>query len=280
MKPSRGLVPWAPAAFEYWAGLATNGPLARDVRDAALMLDVMAGPVVGEPYGGPRFESSLLDACDREPDKLRIAFTTDQPHGTMDAEVRDTFLEAVAAFEGMGHELTEASPDLGGLFEPFKTIVAGNSAAAVMALGEIALPQFESSTLAAIMLGHERTAAQYCDAVNTARNSSARIMQFWSEYDFLLTPTLTKLPPASGAMPSKVDMDTRWQEYLDWLAYTYPFNITGQPAVSVPAGWSSAGNLPIGLQIIGRMGADDHVLGLAAAYEAARPWADRRPSLD
>ena len=179
----------------------------------------------------------------------------------------------------MGLDVVEAFPGFSGLFEPFMTIV-GNSAAAVEALGETALPKFESSTLAAIMLGHRRTAAEYCAAVNTARNESARIMTFWSEYDFLLTPTLTLLPPRSGAMPSRPNMDTRWQEYLDWLAFTYPFNITGQPAISVPAGWSRNENLPIGLQIVGQMGADDRVLGLAAAFETARPWADRRPALD
>jgi Asp-tRNA(Asn)/Glu-tRNA(Gln) amidotransferase A subunit family amidase len=79
-------------------------------------------------------------------------------------------------------------------------------------------------------------------------------------------------------MPSAEDYDTRWHDYLDWLAFTYPFNLTGQPAVSIPCAWSRAG-LPIGLQIVGRTGDDAAVLALAAAFEAARPWHQRRPDV-
>jgi amidase len=278
-KPTRGRVPSAPKSFETWAGLATNGPLARTVADAALMLDVIAGPVVGEPYGVPAPDASFLSACERAPQGLRIAFAHEPAHGTLDDEVRAAFLDAVAALEGLGHTVAEVDPGLGGLGGAFMTIIEGNTAAMLAALlPDEDLAKLEPSTLAMAHRGWQATAADYCAAVDLARRESARIMGLWTQYDVLVTPTLTQPAPRHEAMPSAGDYDTRWHDYLDWLAFTYPFNLTGQPAISIPCAWNEAG-LPIGLQIVGRTGDDATVLALAAAIEAARPWEQRRPDL-
>lgn len=278
LKPTRGRVPSAPAAYELWSGLATHGPLARTVRDTALMLDVMSGPVVGEPYGMPRPEESFLSACDRRVPRLRLAYTVTPGHGSVDPEVKEAVHRAAQVFEELGHEVQDAGPDLGGLREAFITIVAAQAAALMPSIPEPRLADLESSTLALMVRGQALTAADYCAAVDLVRKGSARIMQFWERYDVLLTPTMTQLPPRVGALPSSDDLETRWRETTDLGAFTYPFNMSGQPGLSVPAEWSREG-LPIGVQLVGRYGAEADLLAMAARYEEASPWADRRPQL-
>ncbi|MBJ7597037.1 MAG: amidase [Candidatus Nephthysia bennettiae] len=278
LKPTRGRVSGAPAAYEAWAGLATDGPLARTIRDVALMLDVIAGPVAGEPYGLPQ-AMPFLAACDRRPSKLRLAYTALPAHGQIHSEVKDALVRVVRTFREMGHEVEEASPDLTGLRAAFITIVGGNVGALKKRVPPEKLGDLEPSTVNLMLSGHSLTAADYCEAVNTARTRAAAIMGFWREYDFLLTPTMTQLPPLLGAMPSSFELDAIWDEITDLGAFTYPFNVTGQPSLSVPAGWSIEHKLPIGVQIVGEYGSESELLALAACYEEAQPWIDRRPQL-
>ncbi|OEJ93683.1 amidase [Streptomyces thermolilacinus] len=278
LKPTRGRTSWAPASQEQWAGYVVNGPMARTVRDAALMLDVMAGPVVGEPYGLPAPAGSFLAACDRPPERLRVAYTATPPHGAVAPEVREVFEETVSAFASLGVEMVEAAPDLGGLLDPMLTVMAANVAAMVRGVAPEHLAELESTTLDIALHGERIGAVEYCTAITAAQNRAADVLRFWTRHDVLLTPTLTVLPPVLGAAPEGPGFQERWREYADWLAFTYPFNITGQPAISLPAG-RAAGNLPVGVQLVGAPGAEDRLLGLAAAFERARPWADARPPL-
>ncbi len=253
--------------------------MARTVRDVALMLDIMAGPVVGEPYGLQPPAESFLSSCDRAPGRLRVAYSTTPPHGAIDPEVRNLFLASLAAFEEMGHDVVEAAPELDGFYDPFMAIVTANTAALTTLIDPARLADLEPSTIALMLRGQALSAADYCAAIDTARTRAAAALRFWTRYDVLLTPTLTLPPPLDGTMPGHQDLDRRWREYADFLAFTYPFNITGQPAISVPCGWTSEANLPVGLQIVGAPGREDQILSLAAAFEAARPWADRRPQV-
>ncbi len=280
MKPTRGRVPLAPGAYEAWAANVTNGPIARSVRDVALLLDVIAGPVVGEPYGVAPPERPFLEACDEAPPRLRIGFLADPPDGAaLDSEVREAFEDAVRTLESLGHHLVETDPGLGGLRSAYMTIKQGNTAALLASsVADESLAELESNTLAIAQRGLAKTAADYCLAVDFVRNEAARIMRHWTEIDVLATPTLTKLPLRNGVIPAIADYDERWTFCLDWHAFTFPFNVTGQPAISVPAG-RSAGDLPVGLQLVGRTGDDAGLLALAAAYEEARPWRDRHPEL-
>ncbi len=279
LKPTRGRVPGAPASYEAWAGLATDGPMARTVRDVALMLDVIGGPVVGEPYGLPAPKVPFLAACERQPQRLRLAYTVSPPHGHAHLDVKEAILGVVRTFQEMGHEVKEASPDLTGLRGVFNTIVASNAAVQARMVPPAKLGELEPSTVNVMLFGHSLGAADYCAAVNTARQRAAGIMAFWQEHDFLLTPVMTQLPPSVGAMPSSFDLATIWDEITDLGAFTYPFNLTGQPGISVPAGWSRDYGLPIGIQIVGAYGSEAELLALAARYEEARPWIGRRPEL-
>ena len=270
MRPSRGLVPWAPIAYEYWGALATNGPMARTVADARTMLEVMAGPVVGEPYGvsiAPRSAS----AGDRP---WRIAVAVTPPHGIVDDAVLDVVRRAQATLSALGHEVEEIELDLTGLREPWEVVVEASTAmTAEHMVGDAGLSRLESNTLALALRGRQRSAADYAHAMHEMRNRSALIMQGTEQYDAILTPTLTQ-----PAMPLEERLDTesheeRWSRYLDWLAFTYPINCTGQPAISLPGGLSQSG-LPIGVQLIGRMGDDAGVLTIAQTFEDAQPWHD------
>lgn len=270
MRPSRGLVPWAPIAYEYWGALATNGPMARTVADARTMLDIMAGPVVGEPYGVSIAPRSAW-AGDRP---LRIAVAVTPPHGTVDPEVLAVVRNAQATLSALGHEVEEIDLDLTGLKTPWEVVVEASVAmTAEHMVGDARLAQLESNTLALALRGRQRSAADYAFAMHDMRNRSALIMQATEQYDAVLTPTL-----AQPALPLDVQLDSetheeRWTRYLDWLAFTYPINCTGQPAISIPGGLSQQG-LPIGIQFIGRMGDDAGVLSVAEAFEHAQPWQD------
>ncbi|GGZ38423.1 6-aminohexanoate-cyclic-dimer hydrolase [Streptomyces inusitatus] len=278
LKPTRGRTPWAPATQEQWAGYVVNGQMARTVRDAALMLDATAGPVAGEPYGLPGPSGSFLAACDRPPERLRVAYTATPPHGTVVPEVREIFERAVSVFADLGAETVEASPDLGGLLDPLLTVIAANVAAMVRGVPRERLSELEPTTLDVALHGERLGAADYSSAVAAAQSRAAGIIRFWTRFDVLLTPTLTVLPPPLGTAPAGQGFTERWREYADWLAFAYPFNITGQPAISLPAG-RAARNLPVGVQLVGAPGAEARLLGLAAAFERARPWADEPPRL-
>ncbi len=274
IKPTRGRVPWAPVSHEFWAGIATNGPMARTVRDAALMLDVISGPVVGEPYGVPLPSEPFLKACEKEPPKYRFAYTTSPPHGEVGPEVKKVFMEGVKTLESLGHHVEEASPDLTELQDIFMCIIKVNTASTFKML-QIPLDMHDELTSNALQLaiqGFDISGVEYNDAVIQARMRSAQIMEFWQKYDFFLTPTLTQLPPKIDEMSRILDY-----EALDWLAFTYPFNLTGQPAVSLPCGWSEKGNLPVGLQIVGPTASEDRLISLSAQFESASPWQDRQP---
>jgi amidase len=267
MKPSRGRVPWAPIAHEYWAAIATNGPLARSVEDARIMLEVMAGGVVGEPYGVST--ASAQASADRP---LRIGMSVAPCHGRVEAEVAGKVEQAAQTLRQLGHAVEPCEFDLSGLKDDWMTIVEANTAMTIKhVIGDGGLAGLEANTLALGRRGFEKSAADYAFAVHRVRLRSGEIMQAAEGYDFILTPTLTAPAPAIDPDIDALTHEERWNRYLDWLAFTYPINCTGQPAISLPGGLSDGG-LPIGIQLIGRMGDDYGLLALAGAFEQAQPW--------
>jgi amidase len=274
LKPARGRVTAAPVFGEQWAGFATSGPIARTVRDVATMLDVMAGPVVGDPYWAPPPPHPFVDAVKLRPKKLRLAAIAETKLGAIDPEVTAAFKSACDAFREMGHSVETIKLDPGArLIDPAMAVISGNVASIPFKNLDLVDPNVRGTWEAGQKIG----AGRYVTEVATVHNIAREIIQQLAAFDALLTPTLTRPAVLIGSLPS--NPDRAFEEIFAWLAFTFPFNCTGQPAFSLPNGFSKSG-LPIGLQIVGRQADEIGIISLAAEFEEARPWRDKHPPVD
>lgn len=276
IKPTRGRVSFSPSAAEPWAGLLHSGPLARTVADAAAMLDAMSGPGMGDCSAllAPR---GLRAACNQPPGRLRVAFSTTVPGGELDPEVDSAFADALNVLRGFGLEPVADAPDLAALPELFAVLIEAVFAGIAATLDLSQLEMLEITSRQLIERGARIPAGTFLATVDAAYRESVRILRFWDKYDVLVTPTVPWVPPPRERLPLTEDYEAKWAHYGIWEAFTAPWNLTGQPAISVPCPRPSPAGLPIGLQLVGRYGAEAELLSLAAAYEAVAPWADRRP---
>lgn len=268
-KPSRGRISLGPILSEGWAGLAQQGVLARTVADAAAGLDAMCGHLPGDPYWAESPPQPFLDSVTAPAGSLRIAFTT-KADSRIDPEV-SACVQAIAKLcESLGHQVTEASPDTRDLRATHKVItqvgIATNPVKDTTVLDPLNQLAFQAAGAV--------SGVDYARAVNRMRSICRSVIAFWDRYDVLITPTLTKPAPKIGELGA--DPATARDENLDWLTFTYPYNSTGQPAISLPLGVTQ-GSLPIGVQLVGPPRGDQLILALAGELEAAAPWSDRRP---
>jgi len=276
LKPSHGRVPHR-GGFPGFAHVSHVGPITRTVRDAALMLDVIAGGDDRDRASLPREPGSYLEACEGDVKGLHVAWTADLGYARVDSRVAEICGDAAAEFESLGCHVEVVNPGWENLEEAFTTLIAAQFYAAWSDELPAAEERLDPTLVKFIRRGGSITARDYLRA-------RARVAEYWEEvrafserFDLLLTPTTAVAPfAAGGKAPREIDGES--VSVLGWMPFTYPFNLTGQPAVSVPAGLTADG-LPVGLQIVGRRHADRAVLAAAAAYEAARPWSARRPAL-
>ncbi len=271
IKPQFGRVPRYPI-FHGGEMITHEGPLARTVRDAALMLDVMAGPHWGDVYSIPAPDVSFSDSMDRGVKGLRIAWSPDLGYAKVDPEVRMICERAAQGFEQMGSRVEEAHPGFDNPESHTGTLFGADHLEAFSPLGplEELVNKVDPLTAAMLYFAGELKATDYVKAMFAKQELGAKAGRFFRTYDLLLTPTLT-------APPLPVDSDDPIG-FMRWVAFTISFNLTGQPAASIPAGWTSDG-LPVGLQIVGRAYDEATVFRAAAAFEEAHPWAHRRPPL-
>ena len=274
VKPSFGRVPQTPG-FPGWDHIGTTGPLARTVRDAAAVLDVIAGGDDRDRTSLPREPGSYLQACDQDVRGLHVAWTPDLGYAAVDERVLEICGNAAAEFEGLGCHVEVVNPGWESPEEAFATIVAAQFYAAWADALPAREADMDASLVRLIRRGGAVTAREYLTAMAKVSAYWQEVHIFLARFDLLLTPTAAVPPFALGA---GVPREIAGQEVsrLGWMPFTYPFNLTGQPAASVPAGWTEDG-VPVGLQIVGRRHADRTVLAAAAAFEAACPWRDRRP---
>jgi aspartyl-tRNA(Asn)/glutamyl-tRNA(Gln) amidotransferase subunit A len=268
LKPSHGRIPYAPAgALEL---LVSEGPLARTVADAALLLDALAGPDPRDrlslPLDGPPFR----EACDGAVEGLRIAWSPDLGHAELAPEVAAVTAAAAASFAALGAHVEEVDP---GWPDPHDELVALFATAyAGLELDGYGLEdpppdarrELDPGLARVVELGTRYSAAELTSVHLRRLRYCEQVRRFMERFDLLLTPTLPVTAFAAGADHPEGTTD------YGWVPFTYPFNLTGLPAISVPAGL--AGGLPVGLQIVGRWRDDRTVLNAAAAYERARPW--------
>ncbi|MGB6553509.1 MAG: amidase [Candidatus Binataceae bacterium] len=271
IKPSRGRLTYAPHRGEAWGGFATRGPIARSVRDAALMLDVLSGPIVGDPYWAAPPARPFAEAPRAAARKLRLAVIAETELGPVDPDVGAAFDGACAAMRELGHRVERIALDPGAMLL--------DCARSLICVGIAAIPIADLDAVDPVVRemyhhGKKLSAAEYVNLVAVMHNTARAIVQALDPFDALLTPTMTMPPMRNGTFPSRPEL------YLDelwtWIAFEYPANATGQPAITLPAGFSRGG-LPIGFQIVGRPAGEFDLITLAAQYEAARPWSHLRP---
>lgn len=273
LKPSRGRITYAPHRGEAWGGYATRGPIARSVRDVAMMLDVIAGPVTGDPYWAPPPARPFEDAVQVVPKNLKLASIATSKLGEVDREVAAAFESACVTMRELGHQVEPLDLDPGAMLLDCTRIL--------ICVGIAAIPVADPDLIEPVVremyeFGRKVSAADYVNLIATMHNVARSIVERLEPYDALLTPTMTQPAMKNSSFPSAPDRYLT--ELWTWIAFEYPFNATGQPAITIPAGSSRAG-LPIGLQIVGRPNGEFDLLSLAAAFEAARPWRHLRPLL-
>ena len=278
-KPSYGRIPHHPRAINVFIGLHTEGFLTRTVRDAAILMDVTAGPDLRDFESLPREVSSFTEALEDGIEGARIAFSIDLGYAAVDEEVERVVREAVKAFEKAGAEVEEVQlklPDVGQL------LVAKTLSEVLAAMRErmdewrnVAYPMY----LALLETAEAVKGVDYAMAQAAREALWNALRGVFREYDFLVTPTTAVPPFKIEDIPGPTRIAGRDVEpIIGWIPFTYPFNFTKQPAASLPAGLTRD-RLPVGLQIVGRPLDDLGVLRASAAYERVRPWSDWRPPI-
>lgn len=284
MKPTRGRVSMAPLG-ETLAGAGVQHAVTRSVRDSAALLDVIAGPVSGDPYAVPPPGRPYRDEVGAGPGRLRIAFSTTAANGAAVAdEVKTAVKEAVELCRSLGHTVEEATPeyDWEPLQRAFGVVMGANARRTIEARaagGPIFPENFEKLTFAAAEFGRTLAVVDYIAATQAMHRAGRQIAPFFDQYDVHLTPVLTRPSIALGSVDTNThDFEKYLADMFALIPFTYVQNMTGQPAMSVPLHWTREG-LPIGVQFAGKFGEEAALFRLAGQLERARPWRNRKPAL-
>lgn len=289
LKPTRGRTPQGPDASERLSGLGVDFALTRTVRDAAALLDAVSGPGIGEKYFAAPPERPYAQEAGTPPGRLRIAMMTRAWSGVpVDKEYTDTVATICRELAALGHEVEEASPQVD--WERFidANLPIWTASVADTALGlaharnvDLGPDVLEAVTLACVEYGRRLTALDLLQALRLCNTITRNVSAFFHSYDVLVTPTVAAPPPALGTLDqNEPNLDPRgWLNKLfELIPFTPLFNMTGQPAMSLPLGQSSEG-LPIGVQLVARYGDEATLLRLAGQLEQALPWNARHPSI-
>jgi len=275
-KPTLGRVAAAPT-FGGLETLSHTGPMTRTVRDAALAMSIIAGPDPRDLSSLPDDGTDWLGAPDGGLGDLRAAWTPDWGYAAVDPEVRRITESSVRRLAQAGARIEDASPPFPDPADAFGVLFPAAVAARLEGYLGRWRAKMDPGLVQYIEMGLRPSAVQFVQAANVRRTLNDAFRQFFATHDLLLTPTLAAPPLPLGQHAYK-EIGGKSVGPLGWLAFTFPINMLGYPAITVPAGWTQSG-LPVGLQIIGARFADARVLRAAAAFEAAQPWADRRPPI-
>jgi amidase len=277
-----------PAWTEGGVGLAIDGCLSRTVLDTATTLDVLAGYEPGDVFLLPPPSAPFADCAQRDPARLRVAFAVEAPNGApVDPEVQQAVSDTAELLESLGHSVEEGAPEVDPeqYVENFIKVWIGEIGEELHTLemlrGEpLDRDRIEPLTRQMEEIAGSMSATDYVIALDYLRRISRTIIGYWSDRDIVLTPTLTEpaielgsLQPAEGEEPVTMLLNS-----ANWVPFTPVWNVTGQPAISLPLAESSGG-LPIGVQLIGAPAAEETLISVAAQLEQANPWADRRPQV-
>ncbi|MEO8039703.1 MAG: amidase [Betaproteobacteria bacterium] len=287
LKPTRARNPAGPDRGDGWSGMSTEHVVSRSVRDSAALLDATRGPDVGAPYFAPPPVRPFLEEVGADAGRLRIGLWTDAADGVaLHPEVMRAVREAARLAEGFGHRVEEVVPRFidESYAEAFRTIIGGNVAMSLhnhaARMGKSVAPdQLETITGLLAALGQSQSAMDYARAVQTMQRVGRRVGAMFADFDVLLAPTMPDPPQRLGYFRMTTDDPAAEGPKVGRATmFTSVFNASGNPAASLPLHWTPEG-LPVGVQIVGRYGDEATLFRLAAQFEAARPWFDRRPAL-
>ena len=282
MKPTRGRVPSGPKVYEGWGGLSAQHVVSRSVRDSALLLDATQGSAVGDAYATAARERPYLEEVQRAPGQLRIALmTTPVLPVPVAADCKTAAENAAMLCESLGHHVEPAKPslDVEALWTAFGLTVDVGVASMVgqreAELGMSAGPNdLEAINLRTVTEGRKATGIDHARARDTLHAASRTLGRFMEDYDVILSPTMALVPPKLGVLSLSQPYERFIGPASSASAFTSLFNITGQPAMSVPLHWTES-KLPVGVMFTGRFGAEATLFRLAAQLETENPWFDR-----
>jgi amidase len=276
VKPSRGRVSGGPMYGDP-VGLGTAGPLARTVRDAAALLDVLAGPAVGDPFWAPPPAEPFLASCDHAPGRLRVARFVEPVIGRapVHPEVVRAYEEATRLLVSLGHDVEEIDvPVPRAAVDTFETCWSVLSALSVVPDGTGHLLRPLTRWLQE--RGRAVSGPEFGLAVGELRRIAAGALRALAPYDVVLTPTLAQPPLLVGEIRDDADPARDFENQKAFTPWTAAWNLTGMPAVSLPLHLTPEG-LPVGVMLAGRPAEEHVLLALSAQVEEAAPWAHRRP---
>ncbi|QFT55689.1 amidase [Microbulbifer sp. THAF38] len=277
LKPSFGEVPHWPASP--FGTLAHAGPMAWTVSDCALLMNVLSEADPRDSNAIPRRNIDYLKAISGEPRELlkgmKIAYSATLGYVQNERDVERAVYNAAQLLQSLGAEVTEVTPGFEDPLAAFGHLFYGGAANALRTIGKRQRTVMDSQLVAVADKASQLSMLDYLAAVNERTALCEHMAQFHNKYDLLMTPTLPITAFKAGREVPEGWPSTRWPS---WTPFTYPFNMTGQPALSVPCGFSSNG-LPIGMQLVGRRFEDATVLRAGQAYQLAAPMTDKRPKL-
>jgi amidase len=279
MKTSRGRISVAPLNGDL-TGLSVHGPLARTVRDAAALLDVLAGPTSMDwLWHVPPKAGSFLASCDEDPGRLRIGRyrTPALSDATVHPECIAAYEDASKLLEDLGHVVEDYTTTFGGeeLVAQFEDLWSASFAA-------LPIPDAVTDSLRPLTAwlrgrGQKLSAVDFFRTLEALRSKARVELERSAMYDAILTPTLAQLPALVGGLRDDSDPVKDFDNQKRYTPFTAPYNLSGQPAISIPLHWTDDG-LPVGIQLVGRPGDEATLLAVAAQLEGAAPWAHRTPA--
>lgn len=277
LKPTYGRVPYYPH-IPGWETINHEGPITRTVEDAALMLDVMAGPSIYDQNSLPGYPGKFREDMKGNIRGMRIAYSSDLGAGLpVDRQVLEMTMKAAFSFREMGCQVDDIKPGWISMEGAFLTTVLSETYTVLFnqmdKYKSVAYPPY----LTFIDFAGTFTSRDVIQVQFDRQKLTCQAAEVFEKYDLLLTPTTAVSAFEAGPLgPEKIDGHEGSPS--NWVSFTYPFNFLGQPAASIPCGFNSEG-LPVGLQIVGRRFDEALVLRAALAFEKAHPWADKRPRL-
>jgi aspartyl-tRNA(Asn)/glutamyl-tRNA(Gln) amidotransferase subunit A len=278
LKPTYGLVPRSPGFFPpSWPSLAHTGAIARTVGDAALLLEIIAGYDMRDPGSLPIEPRSFAARAGRL-DGLRIGFSQDFGYAAVTGDVRGAFKHAVETLANLGADIIAADPgiDPDALEHVLQPIAFTEQAAAVSARDPAQLARSEQEYRDVLAKGRTYSGLDYMGATHRRMMLRARFVDLFRRIDALVTPTVPVTAFTAGTIGVEEIEGRRVDRHLGWSPFSWPINLAGLPAATVPCGYDRDG-LPIGLQVVAPWLAEETILAVAASFEQAHPWADAWP---